>query len=196
MLLLMGVIGCGGPPPEATEKRTGDLNLSFAAVSTGGGEIGFIQQVPISTGRNSCRPGSGCGTTFNFSVNSALLLGITNPNGPYNFQASNNGANGVICTTLINLGSTGDLTGIKSLWFPASYANFPSAGYLGSSHTDDGSNCTSVPSGWHHPIAFAAYTWLPSYGVPSASTVNVYARIDVDFPEYGVTNRYLWPFAR
>jgi hypothetical protein len=205
-LALLLAAGCGDniPPRDAqddgVEKTQGDILVKTLNASQSGGTPSIIQQVPIGTARNTCFVDSGCGTRYTFNTN-GQQLSINNNLFSLSLLPSPlpGSGNDVQCfgpPVLIfntNIGSLG------TSYFPASYgipANIVTAKFS----VVPGQTavvCQAANFAWTKSVSFGVGTWAPynnSQTYPGASTTSMQVRYDVDFPEYGVTNRYFWDF--
>lgn len=218
------VVGCGGAPDRSVEARTDQLAIAsltaynvacpVCAVTR---EKSFIQQVPYSTAFDACPPpvaghefNPACGTGIVFdSPTYRLDLTRDIASGRYSIAIypphATNGGNGVECSSTMYIGPQNYHNWVE-LYFPSDWTHFPNTpvnvSFVGASTGVGLAGCVQASGGWIKSFTAGLYTWSPNKTatganqVPSANTTRMYVRMDVPFPEYGVTNRYFWSFTR
>ena len=211
--------GCGLPagPYESTSEPLTPMTFGTYTATTDSAR-NYIQQVPFGT-QNSDHLSDGFGTFFSYPqqpqgvLSTGLNYGqpFTSPTQGdhvrFNLSAVTTPTDPNITCPVIIGAALRTSTTLLSQWFKAPYPGF--SGDLrqstqGFSPPAPGAflQCSAAGGSWHHPPYqdVAVYYWPsgPAYtGEPTTSAPSTFSlRMDIDFPEYNVTNRYFYYFVK
>jgi hypothetical protein len=220
-IALLGFVGCGGEPPSTAPvaATAAPLTNMFPDVprimSTPGNSTlsAVLVQVPIATDRTTRMPFTSASYPMNVTtyatISKGSTYGLTSINDDLHVwitamspQPPHGGAD-MKCE--ISLVRSFTSTGTLNNYFPTQWGtvfsggqytglNWPANGIVGGSTTwcqdywSDGPVIT--PS-------FVAAGFIPQQAsVPGASLYEMLLRFDIDFPAYGVTNRWNYVFTK
>jgi hypothetical protein len=218
-IALLG-IGCGAQTPDEVVKATGAVtslpdhpaHLTAPAFNS---LLGVLIQVPIGTPRQQ-QATFGQGNSYPMLIGTQATLSkgptynnilggtddlelVTSPIG----TAPRGDGQDIHCVISLPGGSV--LPAAENFYFTTQLGNlfsgrsmysnmywpangFPNTGTPGRCHTDD-----NTGGGWDMPIAMAtAGYYRQTDGPPDALLQEMFLRIDIDFPAYGVTNRWYY----
>jgi hypothetical protein len=225
-LWFVASLGCGGEEttPRDGVAQEAAFGSGEGVFSTGapGYPSMFIQQVPIGTSPTALLAAPQA-TRYDFSVPNIATLtdGITH-DGVFNVDPSNDdfrlaltqsgytsSSNNINCNVSL-AGITGIYNGgqgqIFGNFWPANFhINTPpnAVYYVGVRGTGKSAACAAVGGQWAHTASGVYVSYIPvGTGKPHGGTLaggapyELFVRIDVDFPESGVTNRYFYVFVR
>jgi hypothetical protein len=190
-LLVTAVLVASCDGQSEVDQRESAFTANFVAYQASN-VPSMIQQVPIATARNACRVGTGCGTMFTFATDRESGQLVSNP---FRFVASTapqpGSGNDVGCIGSLVVAMNQNLGTLGTSYFPASYG-IPNV--IGASSVSHNVLCTAAGNSWSRIAAVVYTTWAPFANVNPSAASPIIQRADVDFPEYGVTNRYYWLF--
>jgi hypothetical protein len=217
-IALLGFVGCGGEPPTAEVGKASSAltfpttgRIMFAPANTMLSAV--LVQVPISTGRTTQVPFTSSSYAMTATTYATVQTGSTyGGSGTYDLNVTVGAM-----SPQPTMGSGQDIKcqisfrGIPSTAASGMNATFPTqwgSNFSGAQYgafnwpgvinaTGPASSCQPYWGGWNHPVAFAFAGFIPQQNVvPGASLYEMLLRVDIDFPEYSITNRWYFNFTK